>query len=105
MVGPICPSRRWGPPKKRIVPMKRLVTALMGSFALAASITGAKAQEYPTRPITVVVPYAPGGNTDVVARIVLDHMARTLGQQLVVENVGGAGGTTGSARAARGTPE
>jgi tripartite-type tricarboxylate transporter receptor subunit TctC len=85
--------------------MKRLVTALLSSFALAAGITGANAQEYPTRPITVVVPYAPGGNTDVVARIVLDHMARTLGQQLVVENVGGAGGTTGSARVSRGTPD
>jgi tripartite-type tricarboxylate transporter receptor subunit TctC len=48
----------------------------------------------------VIVPYAPGGNTDVVARIVLEHMGRTLGQQLVVENVGGAGGTSGSARAA-----
>jgi tripartite-type tricarboxylate transporter receptor subunit TctC len=51
------------------------------------------------------VPYAPGGNTDVIARIVLDHMAQTLKQPMVVENIGGAGGTTGSLRGARSTPD
>jgi tripartite-type tricarboxylate transporter receptor subunit TctC len=85
--------------------MKRLIKAILSGLALAAGSSLAGAQEYPVRPITVVVPYAAGGNTDVVARIVLDHMGRTLGQQLVVENVGGAGGTTGSARVARSTPD
>ena len=60
---------------------------------------------YPERPITLIVPFAAGGPTDVVARIVGEHMSRTLGQQVVVENVAGAGGTTGSIRAAQATPD
>ena len=59
----------------------------------------------PTSPITVIVPFAAGGPTDVVARLVGEHMSRTLGQQLVVENVGGAGGTTGMTRVAQATPD
>ena len=62
------------------------------------------AQTYPNRAINVIVPYAPGGNTDVVGRIVAEHMSKVLGQQLVIENVAGAGGTTGSARAAKAEP-
>jgi tripartite-type tricarboxylate transporter receptor subunit TctC len=62
-------------------------------------VTG-HAQSYPSRPITVVVPFPAGGPSDVVARIVTEHMAKTLGQSLVIENVGGAGGTLGSARVA-----
>jgi tripartite-type tricarboxylate transporter receptor subunit TctC len=65
----------------------------------------AHAQSYPVRPITVIVPFAPGGGTDVAARIVGDHMSRTLGQQLVVQNIAGAGGTVGSARAMRAEPD
>jgi tripartite-type tricarboxylate transporter receptor subunit TctC len=65
----------------------------------------ALAQAYPTKPINVIVPYAPGGNTDVVARIVLEHMGQTLGQALPIENIGGAGGTTGSSRAAKSAPD
>jgi len=60
---------------------------------------------YPERPITLIVPFAAGGPTDVVARIVGEHMGRTLGQQIVVENVAGAGGTTGSTRAAQAAPD
>jgi tripartite-type tricarboxylate transporter receptor subunit TctC len=60
---------------------------------------------YPERPITLIVPFAAGGPTDVVARIVGEHMSRTLGQQVVVENVAGAGGTTGSTRAAQAAPD
>lgn len=73
--------------------------------ALAAAPRIANAQAYPTRPITVIVPFAPGGGTDVAARIIGDHMSRTLGQQLVVQNLAGAGGTVGSARAARADPD
>jgi tripartite-type tricarboxylate transporter receptor subunit TctC len=65
----------------------------------------ASAQTYPTRSINVVVPFPAGGPSDVVARIVTDHMSRTLGQQLVIENVGGAGGTLGSARVAAATAD
>ena len=54
-----------------------------------------------TRPITMIVPFAAGGPTDIIARIVGDHMSKTLGQQIVVENVAGAGGTTGITRAAQ----
>ncbi|OLB73353.1 MAG: hypothetical protein AUI16_17390 [Alphaproteobacteria bacterium 13_2_20CM_2_64_7] len=65
----------------------------------------ATAQAYPSRPITVIVPFAAGGTTDVIARILGEHMSRTLGQQLIVENVVGAGGTTGSTRAMRANPD
>jgi tripartite-type tricarboxylate transporter receptor subunit TctC len=65
----------------------------------------ARAQAYPTRAITAIVPFAPGGGTDVVTRIVGEHMSRTLGQQLVVQNIAGAGGTVGSARAMRADPD
>src|SRR6201991_4550467 len=61
----------------------------------------AQAQDYPTRAITMIVPFAAGGPTDVVARIVTGHMAQTLGQSIIIENVVGAGGTTATARAAR----
>src|SRR3954451_9932868 len=71
---------------------------LAGLGALAAP---AKAQTYPTRSITMIVPFAAGGPTDVVARIVTGHMAQTLGQGIIIENVVGAGGTTATARAAR----
>jgi tripartite-type tricarboxylate transporter receptor subunit TctC len=75
-------------------------------FALAALATqAAAADSYPTKPITVIVPFAAGGPTDVVTRLVGDHMSRTLGQQLVVENVGGAGGTTGMTRVATADPD
>jgi tripartite-type tricarboxylate transporter receptor subunit TctC len=60
----------------------------------------ARAEHYPSRPVTVVVPFPAGGPSDVVARIVTEHMSKTLGQTLVIENVGGAGGTIGSARVA-----
>lgn len=68
---------------------------------LGAVSTKAQAQEYPTRPITMIVPFAAGGPTDVIARIVASEMSKTLGQQIIIENVVGAGGTTGATRAAR----
>ncbi len=86
-------------------------TSRRGCLALvyaALGATGAFAQDYPTRTITVIVPFPPGGASDVVARVVGDHMSRTLGQQMVIENVGGAGGTFGSGRVAaacRGGPK
>jgi tripartite-type tricarboxylate transporter receptor subunit TctC len=79
----------------------------MNTFACAASVTAlliaplpASAQTYPARPVTVVVPFPAGGPSDVVARIVAEHMGKVLGQTMVIENVGGAGGTIGSARVA-----
>ena len=69
-------------------------------LALAAT-SGAQAQDYPARTVTVIVPFAPGGPADITGRIVADIFSRHLGQQFVVENVGGAGGTIGALRAAR----
>jgi tripartite-type tricarboxylate transporter receptor subunit TctC len=66
---------------------------------------GATAQVYPSRPITMIVPFPAGGGTDVSARVISEHMSRTLGQPIVIENVAGAGGTTGSARAMRANPD
>jgi tripartite-type tricarboxylate transporter receptor subunit TctC len=78
------------------------VTALAAAGAVSAP---AQAQDYPTRNITMIVPFAAGGPTDVIARIVTGHMQQTLGQTIVIENVVGAGGTTASTRAARATPD
>lgn len=80
----------------------RFFSRALGISALAAILAGpAAAQEYPTRQITMIVPFAAGGPTDVIARIVASHMSQTLGQAIVIENVVGAGGTTGAARAAK----
>ena len=76
------------------------LTALAGLGPITAP---AQAQDYPTRTITMIVPFAAGGPTDVIARIVTGHMAQTLGQTIIIENVVGAGGTTATARAARAT--
>jgi len=65
----------------------------------------ARADDYPARTITVIVPYPPGGPSDVVARIVADGMSRVLKQTIIIENVGGAGGTLGSARVAEASPD
>ena len=79
----------------------------MKGFWIAAAIlalvatNSAQAQDYPTRTVTVIVPFAPGGPADITGRIVADIFTRHLGQQFVVENVGGAGGTIGALRAAR----
>jgi tripartite-type tricarboxylate transporter receptor subunit TctC len=80
---------------------------LLAVFALTAvaAPNAASAQGFPTRPITLVVPAAAGGPTDTVARLIAESMSRTLGQTVVVENVGGAGGTIGMARVAKATPD
>ena len=75
------------------------------ALALAAAPGVAQAQGYPTRSITVVVPFPAGGPSDVVARIVTEAMGKSLGQSMVIENVGGAGGTIGSARVAAAAPD
>ncbi len=75
------------------------------ALATALLLPGSGRAAWPERPITLIVPFAAGGPTDVVARIVAENMGRTLGQQVVVENVAGAGGTTGSIRAAQAAPD
>ena len=87
------------------LPRRAFLHLVAGSAALPVVARTARAQAYPARPITLIVPFPPGGSTDVGARIVADHMSRTLGQQIVVQNVSGAGGTTGSTRAMRSDPD
>ncbi len=84
------------------MPGRCLVVALGGLCALAGS---AFAQDWPTRPMTLVVPYAAGGSVDGNGRTMAQRMGEILGQQVVVENVGGAGGMTGSLRVSRAPPD
>ena len=74
-------------------------------LALVVSVAPARSQDYPSRPITVIVPFPAGGASDVVARIATNQMAKVLRQSIIVENIGGAGGTLGSARVAAATPD
>jgi tripartite-type tricarboxylate transporter receptor subunit TctC len=83
--------------------MKRL--GLLAGVAFAIAATGASAQQYPTKPVTIVVPFAAGGPTDTVARAVGQAMEKSLGTTVVVENKPGAGGTIGAADVARAQPD
>src|SRR5262245_64601247 len=85
--------------------MKRLVFMAAAALGLSLASGPAAAQNYPTRPVTIIVPFAAVGPTDIVARIVAEYFSKTLGQQFIVENIAGAGGTTGSTRAAQATPD
>jgi tripartite-type tricarboxylate transporter receptor subunit TctC len=82
-----------------------LLRALAAAFAIGLAAPAAAQSDYPTRPITAIVPFAAGGPTDVITRIVAENMSRTLGQTIVVENIVGAGGTTASTRAMRAKPD
>jgi tripartite-type tricarboxylate transporter receptor subunit TctC len=73
--------------------------------AICAALPALAQTDYPRRTITLIVPFAAGGPTDIVARITGEHMSRTLGQQIIIENVLGAGGTTASTRAMRANPD
>jgi tripartite-type tricarboxylate transporter receptor subunit TctC len=79
--------------------------ALLTAAVVSGLATVAAAQNYPTRPITLVVPFPPGGSTTIVARIVTDRMADAIGQQFVVDNRGGAGGTLGTRQVAKSAPD
>src|SRR6516225_6499477 len=80
----------------RLIPLRTIQVGFALLAATFASGMAAAAQTYPSRPITLVVPFPPGGSTSIVARIVADKMSETLGQQIVVDNRGGAGGTLGT---------
>ena len=72
---------------------------------LALSPGAARALDWPTRPVTIVVPFVAGGNTDMMARLAAERLAAKLGQPFVIENHGGAGGVTGAAQVARAAPD
>src|SRR5947209_4851085 len=98
---PIIATPRQRPEERNMMSlMNCLVTVI-----LLAIMSAPAAAQYPNKPITVIVPFAAGGPTDVVTRLIGDHMSRSLGQTLVVENVGGAGGTIGMTRAAQAQPD
>src|SRR5262245_62425039 len=82
---------------------RALAAPFLAAFILATG--AASAQTYPSRPITLVVPYPPGGATDAISRIIQDGMSQSLGQQVVIENIGGAGGMIAAAKAARAAPD
>jgi tripartite-type tricarboxylate transporter receptor subunit TctC len=82
--------------------MKALIAA---ALLVLAGINNAPAQDYPNRPITVIAPFPPGGPSDALARILSGPLGAALGQPVVIENVGGAGGTVGVGRVARATPD
>jgi tripartite-type tricarboxylate transporter receptor subunit TctC len=87
------------------VARRRFLQLTAGAAALPVVSHRASAQAYPARSITLVVPFPPGGSTDVVARIMAERMRPLLGQSLVIENVGGAGGSIGVGRVARAAPD
>src|SRR6187431_2792085 len=81
-----------------------MIAAAIVGFALQTAASAA-ARDYPERPITLIVPQAPGGGNDVIARILAETMSRTLGQQIIVENRPGAGGTIGTRQLAKSPPD
>jgi tripartite-type tricarboxylate transporter receptor subunit TctC len=84
------------------------MTKLILAVALAATLTGAStasAQNYPARPITMIVPANAGGPTDTIGRILAQRMQQSLGQNVIIENIGGASGTLGTARVVRAAPD
>jgi tripartite-type tricarboxylate transporter receptor subunit TctC len=83
--------------------MRRLILGIAG--ALVAGVVAANAQGFPSRPITLIVPFPPGGSTDTAARILADKMKPILGQSVIIENVGGAGGSIAVGRVARAAPD
>ena len=85
--------------------MRHVLRWAAAAAAFAALLTVAAAQGFPTRPITMVVPFAAGGPRDAIARLLAQSMSATLGQQVIIENVAGAGGTTGAARVAKAEPD
>jgi tripartite-type tricarboxylate transporter receptor subunit TctC len=80
---------------------KFAAAAMLGLGGLSAALSPASAQTYPSRPITMIIPFAAGGPTDVLGRMVGQRMGEVLGQQIIIENVGGAGGMTGGLRVAQ----
>jgi tripartite-type tricarboxylate transporter receptor subunit TctC len=87
------------------LPRRRFLHLAAGAAALPAVSLIAKAETYPSRPITMIVPAAAGGNGDVIGRIVAERMRSSLGQPIIIENIGGADGSIGAGRAARAKPD
>ena len=87
------------------LPRRRFLHLAAGAAALPTLSRTARAQAYPSRPVTMIVPFAAGAGTDAAARVIGEYMSRMLGQPFIIENVPGAGGTTGSTRVMRARPD
>jgi len=85
--------------------MLRIIPAVLATATIAELTGPAAAQSFPSRPVTMIVPFSAGGPTDTIARIVGERMSQSLGQSVIVENVAGAGGTIAAARVARAAPD
>src|SRR5262245_33848516 len=98
-------------PKKRLqedivkLPRRRFLHLAVGAAALPAVSRRAWAQVYPARPVRVIIPFAPGGPTDLFARPLVQKLSESLGKQFCIENVGGAGGNLGMGQAAKSPPD
>src|SRR5215510_13175582 len=87
------------------LPRRKFLHLAAGAAALSTISRLAWAQAYPTRPVRVIVPYAPGGPTDILGRLIAQSLSEHLGKQFYVENIGGAGGNVGMGQAARAAPD
>ncbi|MDP3223257.1 MAG: tripartite tricarboxylate transporter substrate-binding protein, partial [Rubrivivax sp.] len=83
---------------------RTLLAAAAAALSLLALPVLAQ-DNWPTKPVKIIVPFPPGGTSDVMARMAGEALSKELGQQFIIENLGGAGGTTGTARAAKATPD
>ena len=88
-----------------LIPRRQFLHLAAGAAALPAVSLTASAQDYPSRPVRLIVPLAPGGGLDFVARLTGEYLSRSFGQQFVVENKVGAGGTIGIETAAKSSPD
>src|SRR6185369_13160721 len=85
--------------------VKRFTLASLSALAIVAAIDAASAQSWPQRPVTMVVPFAAGSSSDTAGRVLAVGLSEALGQQVVIENIGGGGGMTGTARVAKASPD
>src|SRR5215475_9440976 len=84
---------------------RQAVLSLLAVVALFEGVASATSQAYPSRPITIVIPYAAGGQSDILIRILAERMRAPLGQPVIIDNVGGAAGRIGTGRIARSAPD
>src|SRR6476619_6914197 len=84
---------------------KRFAPVALTALATIAAVGGASAQSWPTRPVTLVVPFAAGSSSDTAGRVLAVGLSEALGQQVIIENVGGGGGMTGTTRVAKAPPD